>query len=309
MAKSSKKHIDYWKKRMDEILTHLDRTDIDAFKELSDIYNEYSKELQDEIFKFYGKYAKDEGVSLKEAKKRLRGEDLSDYKENAKKYFESAEKDAELLKRLNEQYKAGKVTRLEALQLDLEYNLGLLNGTLQGMFAQYLAETAMYAYKKIMGGRSASTLSPHALKEVINRPWNGYNYSEDLWGNTDNLARDLKKVFEKGFIRGSSLREMASEIRKKYDVARHRAETLVRTDGSHVVNNATAKRYQDAGLFYYKIHVHIDDRTTDICKTIAKEDKKYKFSEYEPGKTAPPFHFSCRSTIIPDDDELMKIDL
>lgn len=302
----NKKHSVYWQKRMDDILRHVDQTDINMFKELSDVYSDYAKEVQDDIFKFYGKYADGEGITLKEAKKRLRSEDLSDYQANARKYFEEAKDNPELLERLNEQYRASRVTRLEALELDMEYRAGVMNGTLQGVFEGYLKQTAAYAYKKVMGGRSASTLNEPALRELINRPWNGYNYSEDLWGNTDNLAQDLKKALEKGFIRGSGPREIANEIRNKYGVAQHRAETLVRTDGTNIINNATAKRYQDAGLKTYKIHVHIDNRTTKICRNIAEKDEVYLFSKYEPGITAPPFHFNCRSTVVPDEDELMS---
>lgn len=298
-----KKNNTYWKKRIDDIFRHLDRTDIDMFKELSDIYSKHSVKVQDEIFKFYGKYAKEEGITLSEAKQRLKGESLESYRANAKKYFEEAKDNPELLKRLKQQAKYSKVTRLEELQLDIEYELGKLNEDLQLSFLPYLSSTAKYAYRKIITG---STLSPHSLEEILKTPWNGYNYSEAIWGNTDNLAQDLKKVFEKGFIRGSGPRQMAQEIRKKYDVAKSRAETLVRTDGSFVVTNATARRYQDAGLEYYKIHVHIDSRTSDICRKIHKEDKVYSFKDFEPGATAPPFHYSCRSTIIPYYDELMK---
>lgn len=294
---------------MDEIYRYLDRKDIDMFKRIADIYNGNSRDVQDEIFRFYGRYAKEEGITLKEAKKRLTGEDFSDYQENARKYFESAKKDPELLKRLNEQYQASQVTRLEALYLDLEYHVGMMNGTLQGTFAQYLTVVASYAYRKIMGGRSSSTLNQPALEEILNRPWNGFNYSEDLWGNTDRLVEDLKKVFEKGFIRGLSPREMANEIRKRYEVAQHRADTLIRTEGSHIVTSATGKRYMDAGLKYYRNYVKLDSRTTEICKRIDKENKKYSFDEFEPGVTAPPFHYNCRTGIVPDEEELMKVDL
>lgn len=296
-----KKNNQYWQKRLDDIFLNLDKTDVKIFKELSDIYSKHSTVVQDEIFKFYGKYAEEEGISLLEAKQRLRGEDLKNYRSNAKNYLNRAEDNPELLERLKRQAKASKVTRLEALQLELEYEIGKLNDELQLTFTVYLKEVARTAYKTVITGK---TLSPHVLEEILRTKWEGYNYSEAVWGNTDNLAQELKKVFEKGFIRGSGPRKMAQEIRSIFDVARHRAETLVRTDGSFVVTNATAKRYQDAGLERYKIHVHVDDRTTDICMEIHKEDKIYYLKDFEPGKTAPPFHYNCRSTIIPDYKEL-----
>ena len=284
---------------MDDIYRYVDRKDIDVYKELADVYSDFAHELQDEIFKFYGKFATDEGISIEEARRILRGEDFSDYQENARKYFESAKDDPELLKRLNEQYRASKVTRLEALYLDLEYQAGLLNGTLQGTFEQHLLMVASYSYEKIIGGRSSSTLNKPALEEIINRPWNGYNYSENLWGNTDNLVRDLKKVFIQGFGRGSHPRQMANEIRKRYNVARSRAETLIRTDGSHIINNSALKRYEEAGLKYVRINVKMDNRTSDICKRHHQEDKRYTIEEAKKGSILPA-HPNCRSGWIPD---------
>ena len=38
----------------------------------------------------------------------------------------------------------------------------------------------------------------------------------------------------------------------------------------------------------------------------AKEDKLYRIDEFETGVTAPPFHYNCRSAVIPDEDELNK---
>lgn len=298
------KHDEYWQNRLDDILQHIDRQDLDVFDELVKIYQNASKELQDEIFEFYGKYAIDNNISRTEAQKRLRGTDLSDYQENARRYREEAQDNPELLERLNEQYVSSRVTRLEALHLEVVYLTGMLNNNLQGLFDEYLKEVAKYAYSKVMGGLTTGTISPHVLEQIVMQPWDGYNYSEGLWGNTDNLAEDLKNTFMEGFVKGQHPREMARGISKRFDVARSRAETLVRTDGTHVVNNATVRRYQDAGLTRYKIHVHMDNRTTKKCRDIHREDKTYLLSEAESGITIPPFHYNCRSTVVPIEEEL-----
>ena len=294
----------YWKKRTDEIMAYVDRTDIDFFDELQKIYTEGRQNVQKEIYAFYAQYAKENQITMQEAQKRLTREDLSDYRANAEKYFKQAEKDPDLLKRLNEQYRAGKVTRLEALELNLEWQLGKMNQTLQKSFNSYLKDTAQYAYKKIAGGNSSSTLNKPALEQLVKTPFNGKNYSSSLWGNTDDLAVDLKQTLKNGFIRGQGPADMARELRKKYNVARSRSEAIIRTDGTNIINNAAAKRYMEFGLTKYKILVHLDNRTTDICKKIKADDETFLFEEYQPGETAPPFHVNCRSGIVPDDSEL-----
>ena len=304
MAKrTAKKHDDYWRDRAEDIMRYVDSTDINVFEELQKIYIEHSAEVQRDLFAFVTKYADDNKMSYSEALQRLRGVDLSDYQANAEKYRKQAEKDPELLKRLNEQYASSKVTRFDALNLEMTYKIGVMQGIVEKSFENYLKSTAKYAYKKVMGGNSGALNEP-ALKELINTPFNGYNYSEQVWGNTDNLAKDLREVLKRGFIRGDDVRSMAAELSKKYNVARARAQTLIRTDGTAIVNRSAIKRYEESGLKYYRISVHLDNRTSQICRRINRENKRYRIDEFETGITAPPFHYNCRSAVIPDEDEL-----
>ena len=301
--KLNQNHLDYWSGRSDEIFRYLDRKDIDFFGELNKVYQEQANEMQKAFYDFVSKYSENGSMSYQEALQRLKGTDLSDYRENARKYREQAEKDPELLKRLNEQYASARATRLDALQIDMFFRAGVARGLIADKFESYLQKMALMGYKKAMSGRVGAINEP-ALKELVKTPFNGYNYSQQLWGNTDNLVKDLKKVLKVGFVRGDHPRTMARDLAQKYKVANSRAETLVRTDGTMIVNRSAIQRYKDAGLKYYRILVHLDNRTTEICKRIHAEDKRYLIDEMQAGVNAPPFHFNCRSGVIPDEEEL-----
>lgn len=301
--KLNQNHLDYWSGRSDEIFRYLDRKDIDFFDELNKIYQEQANEMQKAFYDFVSKYSESGSMSYQEALQHLKGTDLSDYRENARKYREQAEKDPELLKRLNEQYTTARATRLESLQLDMLFRAGVARGLVADKFESYLQKMALMGYKKAMSGRTG-TINEPALKELVKTPFNGYNYSQQLWGNTDNLVKDLKKVLKTGFVRGDHPRTMARNLAQKYKVANSRAETLIRTDGTMIVNRAAIQRYKDAGLKYYRILVHLDNRTTEICKKIHAEDKRYLIDEMQAGINAPPFHFNCRSGVMPDEEEL-----
>lgn len=301
--KLNQNHLDYWSGRSDEIFRYLDRKDIDFFAELNKIYQEQANEMQKAFYDFVSKYSENGSMSYQEALQRLKGTDLSDYRANAKKYREQAEKDPELLKRLNEQYTSARATRLESLHLDMLFRLGIARGLIAENFENYLQKMALMGYRKSMSGRSG-TINEPALKELVRTPFNGYNYSQQLWGNTDNLVKDLKKVLKDGFVRGDHPRTIARDLAQRYKVANSRAETLVRTDGTMIVNRSAVQRYKDAGLKYYRILVHLDNRTTEICKRIHAENKRYLIDEMQAGVNAPPFHFNCRSGVIPDEEEL-----
>lgn len=300
---TKKKHNDYWQQRSNDIMRYVDSTDVDMFAELQKIYASESAQIQRDLFAFVTKYADDNKMSYSDALQRLRGVDLSDYQANAKKYREQAKNNPDLLKRLNEQYAGSKVTRLDALNLEMTYKVGVMQGIIEKSFENYLKSTAKYAYKKAMGGNSGALNEP-SLKELINTPFNGRNYSQQVWGNTDDLARDFRDVLKRGFIRGDDVRSMAGELAKKYNVARSRAQTLIRTDGTAIVNRSAIKRYEESGLEFYRISVQMDNRTSQICKRIHSEDKHYRIDEFETGVTAPPFHYNCRSAVIPDEEEL-----
>lgn len=300
---TKKKHNDYWQQRSNDIMRYVDSTDVDMFAELQKIYASESAQVQRDLFAFVTKYADDNKMNYSEALQRLRGVDLSDYQANAKKYREQAKNNPDLLKRLNEQYAGSKVTRFDALNLEMTYKVGVMQGVIEKSFENYLKSTAKYAYKKAIGGNSGALNEP-ALKELINTPFNGRNYSQQVWGNTDDLARDLRDVLKRGFIRGDDVRSMAGELAKKYNVARSRAQTLIRTDGTAIVNRSAIKRYEESDLEFYRISVQMDNRTSQICKRIHSEDKRYRIDEFETGVTAPPFHYNCRSAVIPDEEEL-----
>ena len=113
-------HDEYWEARAREIFEYVDRKDIDFFAELEKTYRNEAVRLQKSLFDFYTKYAEDHELTYQDATKRLRGEDLRDYVDNATLYREQAEKDPELLKRLNQQYASARAIRIEALQCSQE---------------------------------------------------------------------------------------------------------------------------------------------------------------------------------------------
>lgn len=151
--------------------------------------------------------------------------------------------------------------------------------------------------KKIVYGNSPSTLDAEAIKTILNTNWNGNNFSSLIWGNTDRLTDEIRKLMIDAFMKGLSPIEIARELRKKFNVLRVQAETLARTEATQVANSTAAKRYKEMGLTSYQFSAHIDSRTSEICKEFNK--KVFLLDDYEPGLNAPPMHPNCRSAILP----------
>lgn len=300
-------HEEYWKARSDDINVWLDKQEIPLTKRLFNFYKEAEKEVEKQLYEFYGKYAEDNKITRQQAEKRLQGVELASYKENADRYREWARKSPESMvrmweKELDMQYKASQATRLDALLQDVGHEVAILRSEMIGLTGRHLEKVVSHTYEASFIAPS-STLNRPAIRSLINRPFNGYNYSQNLWGNTTHLATKLEGTFRQGFIQGLSVQEMAQNVRKDFNVKRANAETLIRTDGNNIVNHATLQRYADADLKYARIHVHIDERTTEICKQHEREDRLYTLQEAE---GVLPAHYNCRSTFIPDMDELLE---
>ena len=76
----------YWKNREEEQRKKNIRDEAEYVKEIGKIYVNMMDEIQKEISGFYTKYAKAEGISITEAKKRVSKMDIDAYSRKAAQY-------------------------------------------------------------------------------------------------------------------------------------------------------------------------------------------------------------------------------
>ena len=76
----------YWKNRETEQRKHNIRDEVEYRKHIREIYQNMIDEIEKEINGFYGKYAKKEGITLAEAKKRAAKVDIEALGRKAAKY-------------------------------------------------------------------------------------------------------------------------------------------------------------------------------------------------------------------------------
>ena len=134
------------------------------------------------------------------------------------------------------------------------------------------------------------------------------NYTYDnIKGMNDDIAEKLRQVMQRGFMNGTPLDKMKSEITKVFDVGDNRAEMIARTESNRAAAMGRQHGYEKSGVDMNKyVSVHIDDRTSAICKGL---NKKYgdeskaiplndKFELNDEAWLTNPFHVNCRSTVI-----------
>ena len=273
---------EYWKRRAEANMDGVQRGAEQRLARLGRAYHQAARELEGEVQRILGTYAKRFDLTPEEAAAALR--EPADEESRAYGY---------------------RVSRAEALEKAIRERLNGLGARLERETAAQREWTASKSYqsaRKMMrdmtgGVVSHATPDLQGLLRAMDTAWSGRNYSARIWRNTDQLAQMLEDEIEAAFLSGKSVRRMANVIMDRFGVGYRAAECLMRTETSYVQNQTAAQSYRDAGCTDYEILTASDRRTCRRCA--AQNGRRYLFTEMQAGENAPPFHPNCRCTILP----------
>lgn len=291
--------LEYWLKREAKQLKH-NITEEKAYeRELRKIYSNMLDAIQTEINAFYGKYADKEGITLAEARKRVKQLDIAAYERKAKRYV----KDKDFSARANEEMRlynlTMKINRLEMLKANIGLELISGHDQLEKFMAKILrkrTESELARQAGILG----KTIKNNAKKAdaIVNASFHNATFSDRIWMYQDLMKDDLDKLLQTGLIQGKNPRVLAKELRKKFDVSVSNSERLMRTELARVQTEAQKQSFERNGFEQYTFIVN--GGCCPICKEIS--GKHFKVKDMIPGKNAPPMHPYCRCSTAAYED-------
>lgn len=144
-------------------------------------------------------------------------------------------------------------------------------------------------------------LSTKYVRNILETEWNGSNYSNRIWNDTDFLAKKLEELFAAEAMSGMSEQDMSKELANKFGTSINVARRLVRTEANYVAGQAKLKGWLEHGIEEYKLVVVLDLRTSSICQKKSLLDKVYKVKDAivnGADGNYPPFHPWCRTIAI-----------
>lgn len=283
---------------------------------LKKYYTQAGKEIEAEIESFYEKYAKDEEITLAEARKRISTAEFSRSK------FEKMAKETAALKKkygkdipdgikkqieeqeriLNTLSKKGAITRLQGLQANIDnailklydkqqitmYDM-LKNGYEDGYYR------GIFRIQQQIGiGADFTAVNERAIRQAVTANHGKGNFSSRLYKHSKTLSKDLQENLTVGLIRGESVDTMAKRISRRLDVSMSNAKRLVRTETAYIHELATMESYKEAGIEKYRFLATLDNKTSEICQELDR--KEFPVEKATPGENLPPMHPNCRST-------------
>ena len=307
----------YWVKRAVEVETYL-QSQADSVKDgVIKAYERAIKNVNNDIEKTFKAYISTD-IPEKEARRLMSIADSDkQYEELLELYDETDDKTVkkEILNRINAQAYGARISRLEGLKRNVYiYFRHVANEAIKEQKKLYdsAVKTAYYTNifdtaKGLNCGIDFSLVPQKAVNMVLSEPWHGHNYSERVWIHNDRFIQAVGQTIEDGIISGHSVSRMTDKlIDYVKDTApggiRTSAETLVRSETAHFMNQGQRMAYEEIGIKQYRFVAALSELTCDRCGSL--DGSVFDTDKAVEDENFPPIHPRCRCVTIMADVNL-----
>lgn len=241
------------------------------------ITNKNLKQIEKQLIKYYGSTMK---------------KTISDFEATYDKYLttlgEGKEPVPADLYKLEKYWQLQAQTRRELEKLGNK-TIALLSRNFEANFFE------VYYALEIDGMRAFNTLDKSMVQQMINSIWvlDGKNFSQRVWDNTERLMETLNEQLLHCVATGKKTTDLKNLLQERFGVSYSRADTLARTELTHIQTQAAKQRYTDYGIQYVEVLVDADARTCDKCKELI--GKKFLTTATPP----LPVHPNERCCLVP----------
>ena len=307
----------YWVKRAVEVETYL-QSQADSVKDgVIKAYERAIKNVNNDIEKTFKAYISTD-IPEKEARRLMSIADSDkQYEELLELYDETDDKTVkkEILNRINAQAYGARISRLEGLKRNVYiYFRHVANEAIKEQKKLYdsAVKTAYYTniFDTAQGlncGIDFPLVPQKAVNKVLSEPWHGHNYSDRVWIHNDRFIQAVGQTIEDGIISGHSVSRMTDKlIDYVKDTApggiRTSAETLVRSETAHFMNQGQKMAYEEIGIKQYRFVAALSELTCDRCGSL--DGSVFDTDKAVEGENFPPIHPRCRCVTIMADVNL-----
>ena len=300
----------YWRDRFEKLEAAQIQDSLEFSKHLLKQYEQSVIKIQKDIEVWYIRLAKNNKISLLEAKKLLSENELKEFQWTVQDYIEKAKDNALSKKWIKELENASSkvhIDRLESLKIQVKSELEQLytklntgmSDELSRVYSTKYYHTAFEVQKGIGIGFDVAKLNESLIINALKNGWTAdeKNFSSRIWNNKAKLLNTLKTDLVQSIVRGESPQKVVRLLSKEFEVEKRRIKTLVITETSYISSLAEYECLKDLDVEEYEVVATLDKRTSTKCQNL--DGHIFKLTDYEIGTTAPPFHPNCRSTTVP----------
>ena len=283
---------EYWKNRETEAKKHNIIDEEEYNRQIQEIYQTMIDEITKEINGFYARYAKKEGITMAEARKRADKLDIEAYERKAKKYVAKKDFSDEANEEMRIYNLTMKVNRLELLKANIGLEMAAGFDDLQKYFDKKLTDKTLKEFRRQAGilGKSVMKNEKYA-HAIVNASFKNATFSDRIWMYQGMLKAEVQGLLTSGLIRGQNPRKLARHLTKRFGVSASNAERLMVTELARVQTEAQKQSFIRNGFSEYEYVACSKGDVCPICKAL--DGKHFKAEDMMPGENAPPMHPNC----------------
>lgn len=303
----------YWQKRSeDRLLDLLGQADSVVLK-LRRYYDKASNDIDKSIKSLYGQFGADNNVGSKKAQELIKGQEFKVWRMTMEEYLDKIKTtgDKALLLELNTLAMRSRINRLEALQAEILAQSAIIASKEEEVIGSFLSDSIEDSYYRNvydeykdknpealeLMNRHKVGISRNQVKKVLELPWSGANYSENIWNNSYFIAKRAQAMVAKNIIAGRSIENLSRDFAKVYGKQYYsNAKRLIRTETAYIKGQADVLTYKKLKVEEYELLATLDNRTSSICQE--KDGQHFPVDKIQVGINYPPFHPNCRTTTI-----------
>lgn len=301
---------EYWEKRFEKIETAKERAGREVLAEIEDIFAAANREMESKIRVWYGRFAKNNQITLAEARRWLDAKELAELKWDVKEYIKHGEQAAlnpKYIKQLENASARFHISYLEALKIHTqniaEKVYGNMSDRIDNLMTQQYLDGYYHTMYEVQKGYSTgwdiAAINEDQLDQVLAKPWtaDGRTFSAKLWTDQAKLVSAVHTQLAQNIILGRSPDKSIDSIAKVMRTSKSNAGRLIMTESAYFSTLAQRDAFKKLDIEIYEVLATLDNRTSEICQEMDR--KAFPMSDFQPGVTAPPFHPFCRTVIIP----------
>ena len=215
---------DYWQKRSEDRFLKQ--------KTLAQSFERARREIQSQIDAFYGRYARNNAVSLSETQKALSLAELRDFKDDLAAFRKLALDSMSTFNLELENLSAqARVARLQALKCRMDAVVErlyisqreLIGGTAVEVYSDQYHRTLFDVDQYTGFHTEFAQINGAAVKRLLDYPFDGLMFSTRLWRQSEDLKPQIQQLVNRMFVTGKPPQDFADELAARSRRRRHTA--------------------------------------------------------------------------------------
>ena len=304
---TKKRNRDYWKRRfLFEKEQQLQNT-AEYEAAMRARLKEVEQVLEQEVDYWLKRYAANQEITIKDARKILSTIGTRDWHMTLKE-FKAKAKAGGFDKELDAEYFRSQLSRLENIDEQLTSLLAQyataetdkMGKSLSKQYRQtYMHSIYLTQIEKAKLSSNFANVNEYQVKAIVHKPWRGSDFSKRIWKSyTETLPNELGDALLRGSVLGHSHEQIFKMMRQRLkDVEDYQLHRLVITEMGHVAETATAEAYKEEGVEQYQYLATLEAHTCEECAHL--DGQVFELKDKVEGLNYPLIHPYCRCTTMP----------